>query len=201
MRATTLKRAALAAAVTLAHASLAFAGETAGAVPAAGDVGFPQLKQTDTYASQIFWLAACFVLLWVLMSKVALPRVGGTIDARRKIRSDGLEAAGRASAEAESVTKAYEAFLARAQNEAQDILRASSEAAAARTAEGISRFGETAVRRIAEAETSIQNAKREAFTSLADISAEVAADMAARIAGIQVTKADARAAVTGLMKG
>ena len=37
----------------------------------------------ETFASQLFWLTICFVFLFVMMWKVALPRIGAIIDARQ----------------------------------------------------------------------------------------------------------------------
>ena len=42
---------------------------------------FPPFN-AETYASQLFWLALCFVFLLVMMSKVALPRIGRIIEER-----------------------------------------------------------------------------------------------------------------------
>ena len=55
--------------------------ETAGAEHHEEKGGFPQLD-ISTYASQVFWLFISFVLIYALMSKVALPKVGAVIDTR-----------------------------------------------------------------------------------------------------------------------
>ena len=47
-----------------------------------GHGGFPPF-QSETYASQLVWLAVAFVLLYVLMSKLALPRVAAIIESRQ----------------------------------------------------------------------------------------------------------------------
>ena len=48
---------------------------------------------SSTYASQLVSLAIAFVALYLIVSRIALPRVGGTIDARQnKIEGDLAEA-------------------------------------------------------------------------------------------------------------
>ena len=53
------------------------------AVPAEGHkAGFPPF-QRETFASQLVWLVIAFVLLYALVAKFALPRVGGIFAARQ----------------------------------------------------------------------------------------------------------------------
>ena len=51
--------------------------------PVAGQGGFPPFK-TESYPSQIFWLAITFVLLLVFVRTVIVPRIGGTITERKR---------------------------------------------------------------------------------------------------------------------
>ena len=58
----------------------------------AGHTTFPPF-QSEFFPSQLFWLAVSFVLLYVLMSKIALPRIGAIMADRSKRISDDLAAA------------------------------------------------------------------------------------------------------------
>ena len=52
-------------------------------VPSGGHKGpFPPF-QRETFASQLVWFAICFVVLYLVVSKLALPRVGGILAERR----------------------------------------------------------------------------------------------------------------------
>ena len=81
---------------------------------------FPPFMK-ETFASQLLWLAVFFVLLYVLMAKVALPRVGSILQARRdRIAADLAEAQAHKE-ESEAAMAAYEKALADARNRAQAI--------------------------------------------------------------------------------
>src|SRR5690242_5335064 len=82
--------------------------------------GFPPFEPS-TFASQLVSLAIAFVALYIIVSRIALPRVGAVIDARQdKIEGDLAEAQ-TLKDESESALKAYEADLAAARSKAQAI--------------------------------------------------------------------------------
>lgn len=163
------------------------------------NVGFPQLN-AKTYPSQLLWLFVSFGLLYTLMSKVALPRVGEVLDARRAHKENDLKRAEQLQEEATKVKAAYEAAIAKAQSEAQDAQHAAEQEISEKIAAENAKFGEAARKRVATAEQNIARAKEEALASLADISADVAADMVNKVAGVQVGKAEAKKAVTTVMQ-
>ena len=78
----------------------------------------PQLE-VSTFAPQLVWLAITFCLLYVLMARIGLPRVGSAIDARRHRIDDDLARASQLKSEAETVMAAYQQTLASARAEAQ----------------------------------------------------------------------------------
>src|SRR5262249_51309661 len=90
-------------------------------VPSDGHKGpFPPF-QRETFASQLIWFAVFFVLLYVLMSKVALPRVGGILADRRGHIDSDLNAAQKLRDESDAELEAYEKALAGARGRAQTI--------------------------------------------------------------------------------
>src|SRR3974390_416110 len=77
----------------------------------AGGVKFPPF-QTETFAPQLIWLAITFVTLYVMLSRVVLPRIAGVIEGRQaRIRRD-LEQAERLKTETDQAIASYEAALA-----------------------------------------------------------------------------------------
>jgi len=82
----------------------------------------PQLNVHD-FPPQLIWLLITFVLLFVLMAKVALPKIGGVIDARAaRIRAD-LDRAAALKTEAETAMAEYEKALAAARAQGQSMTR------------------------------------------------------------------------------
>ncbi|WP_337996911.1 F0F1 ATP synthase subunit B' [Oleispirillum naphthae] len=147
----------------------------------------PQFDPTS-FASQLFWLAVTFITLYVLMSKVALPRVGDILEERQKRISDDLDMAERLKSETEAAIAAYEKALAEARSAAQAEISRVMDANAAEAAARHKKLEEQLSAKITESEEHIHAAHREAMAEVGGIAAEVAAAIVERIAGV---KADA----------
>lgn len=161
--------------------------------------GLPQLDPS-TYPSQIFWLLVSFVLLYTLMSRVALPRVTEVLDMRQTQRDNNLNRAEHLQEDAAKIRQTLDAAMAAAQAEAQATLSAREQENAKKLNAENARFMEHARNRIASAEQNIAKAKEEALLSLADISAEVAADIVQKVSGSAANKNDAKKVVMKLMQ-
>lgn len=159
--------------------------------------GFPQLDVT-TYSSQVFWLAITFALLYLLMSRIALPRVTEVLDMRQTQINTNLDRAAQLNEEAEKAKEAFESILSEAQDNARETIAAVEQKAAERAAADSAQFTEQARERVSTAEANIAKAKAEALNSMTDIAAEVAADMVNKVAKTHITKADALPAVKAL---
>src|SRR5437764_10492670 len=77
--------------------------------------GFPPFE-SSTYASQLVSLAIAFVALYLIVSRIALPRVGGVIDARQNAIEADLAAAQKPKDESDAALTAYESALAGARS-------------------------------------------------------------------------------------
>jgi F-type H+-transporting ATPase subunit b len=94
---------------------------------------FPPFDSTY-FAPQLIWLALIFGCLYLLMSKVALPRVAGILSTRKQTIGDDLAAANKAQQDAAAAAAAHEATLAAAKTKAQALGQA-AHAEAAKAAE------------------------------------------------------------------
>ncbi|MEM7739384.1 MAG: F0F1 ATP synthase subunit B' [Pseudomonadota bacterium] len=106
------------AAGALAFAGVAFAAEPAGQEAAAG--GLPQLN-AGTYAGQIFWLLVFFFVLYLLLSRVFLPRLGSVIEERRSRIADDFDKAAEFKRQADEAEAGYKKALADARANASKI--------------------------------------------------------------------------------
>ena len=82
--------------------------------------GFPPFD-SSTFPSQLVSLAVAFVALYIIVSRFALPKVGGTIEARQNAIEGDLAQAQKLKDESDAALKAYEGELAAARSRAQAI--------------------------------------------------------------------------------
>ncbi len=85
-----------------------------------GSSGMPQLNAAD-WAPQIVWLTITFVFLYVMMARVALPRIATVLEERRDKIADDLDKAAQLKKETDDAIEAYEAALAEARGKANAI--------------------------------------------------------------------------------
>ena len=93
----------------------------------------PQLEQIATYPSQVFWLVVTFMVLFVIMWRIAVPRISDALEARQQRIDDNLERAAEIKKEAEAAIEAYEQSLAEARSEAQSAIAEANAQACGRT--------------------------------------------------------------------
>jgi F-type H+-transporting ATPase subunit b len=173
------------------------AGEAAGHATSA--VGMPQLDFT-TFANQIFWLAVALVVIYVLLSRVALPRIGATLaDRQGRIAAD-IAAAERLKAEAVAAEKAYQQALTDARSEAGKIVAATKAEIDADLAKALAKADAEIAARAAESEKAIADIRAGAAASVGAVATETAAAIVAALGGSADAKAVA-AAVADRMKG
>lgn len=82
--------------------------------------GFPPFK-TETYPSQVFWLVISFAFLFVVLWRVAGPRINAAITGRRGTINAAIDGAAKARTDAEAAQGAYEDALAKARARASAL--------------------------------------------------------------------------------
>ncbi len=168
-------------------------------VPAEHKGTFPPF-QRETFASQLIWFALTFVILYVVMAKVALPRLGGIIDARRNRLEGDFAAAQRSKAQSDAAIAAYEKALAEARTRAQAIA-AETRAKQAVAAEEQHKAIEAKLdAKLAEADKTISATKAAAMTNVRGIAIDTASALVERLIGTVPGPQEVAAAVDDVTK-
>jgi len=162
-------------------------------------VGMPQLD-FSTFPNQIFWLAVTLVVIYLILNRVALPRIASVLAERRGTITNDIAAAEELKLKAEEAEIAYNQALADARGEAQKIvteakagIQADLDAATAKA------DAEIAVK-VVESERAIAEIRAGALKSVKEVARATAAEIVAAMG----SKADAKtitAAVNARTKG
>lgn len=165
----------LAAAATTAEQAAGHGAEAA----AEHGKGLPQLD-FSTFPSQIFWLLVAMVVLFYLMSKIALPRIGSVLEERADAVADDLDRAEEFKRKAEEAEAAYQQALTDARARAQEI-----------AAEKRAEIQKEVDAEIAKAEAEISARASEGEKRIAEIreSAKASVEEVARETGLAVVAA------------
>jgi F-type H+-transporting ATPase subunit b len=175
------------------------AATTASTEAPEGRGAFPPF-QSQNFPSQLVWLAVTFVLLYVLMSRIALPRIAGILADRDKRIADDIAAANRFKEQSDTAHTAYEKALADARSRAQSIASATREEQAA-AAEATNKQLEAKLHeRIAAAEQSIAASRTSAMSNVGSIASDTAAAIVERLIGQAPAAHEVAAAVNETMK-
>jgi F-type H+-transporting ATPase subunit b len=139
--------------------------------------------QKETFASQLIWLAIFFIGLYLLMSRIALPRVGGIIAARSSQIEGDLAEANRLKQETEGAIAAYEKTLADARANAQAIGAKTRDQLMAEADKRRKILEDQLNRKLEEAEKTIAATKTTAMGNVRGIATEAAAAIVERLIG------------------
>jgi F-type H+-transporting ATPase subunit b len=150
--------------------------------PAGGHGPFPPFDK-QTFPSQLLWLTLTFVALYLLMSRIALPRIDSILERRRARISGDLAEALRLKGLSDAAIAAYEKSLAEARARAQALLNDSRQRQAAEAEAARKALDATLNARIAEAESRISETKSAAMVNVRGIATEAAAAIVERLIG------------------
>jgi F-type H+-transporting ATPase subunit b len=157
--------------------------------------------QKDTFASQLVSLLIAFVALYLIVSRIALPRVGSLLDERQNKIEGDLATAQTLKDESDAALKAYETELAAARSRAQAIGAETREKLNAAAEAERKTLEERLAVKLAEAEKSIAATRATAMSNVRGIAAEAAAAIVQRLTGMQPDGKSLDSAVDASLKG
>mgnify|MGYP001436985620 CR=1 FL=1 len=167
------------------------AAVAAEAAQGAAKKGLPQLD-ANYFAPQLFWLAVTFALLFFLMSKVALPRIGDVVAERSGRIARDIEAAAKLKGETDKALADYEKALSEARGKASSIAKETREALGRETEAEKAKVEVHLSKKMNEAEARIAATKTKALSAVNDIAAETASAVVGRLIGQDVSLADVK---------
>lgn len=156
--------------------------------------GLPQL-QFEHWGGQIVWLLLIFAVLYVVLSKVLLPRVSGAIDERGGKIAGDIADARRLKDEAEVQARAAAAEVAEARAKAQKTAADAKAKATAEAAERQAKEEAVLAAKLAEAEASIQAARDQAMSQVRVVAEETAGAIVQKLTGKVATAAELKSAL------
>lgn len=166
---------------------------------AASAPGMPQLD-FSTFGNQIFWLLVTLVVIYMILSRVALPRIGAVLAERQGTITNDIAAAESLKAKAVEAEAAYNKALADARVEANRIIAETKAEIQADLDKAIAKADAQIAAKTAEGEKAIAEIRESALENVTAVAKDTAKEIVVAMGG----NADARsvnAAVTARMKG
>jgi F-type H+-transporting ATPase subunit b len=156
---------------------------------------FPPLDP-NSFAPQLIWFALTFGALYLLLSRVALPRVTSVIEARAAHIKRDLDEAQRLKSETDKALAEYEKALADAKGKANGIAQQTRDTLKTYTDQQRAKIDKQIADKASSAESQIMASKQAALGSVGTIAAETAEAIVGRLLGAQVSRDEAMAAVS-----
>jgi F-type H+-transporting ATPase subunit b len=168
-------------------------------VPGGGKPQFPPFNK-DTFASQLVWFAIFFIALYLVIARLAIPRIGGIVKARSDRIDGDLAEASRLKEQSDAALKAYEKSLADARARAQALANETRDKFNAE-ADQARRKLETALNiKLAEAEKTIAATKTAAMANVRGIAIDTAGAIVERLIGAAPAGNAVETAVADVLK-
>lgn len=162
-------------------------------------IGMPQLCG-EWMPNQFFWLAVTLVVIYLVLSRVALPRIAGILAERQGTITNDIAAAEDLKAKAVEAEAAYNQALADARAEAQRIVGEAKAEIQADLNDAIAKADAEIAAKAAESEKAIAEIRAGALESIKVVATDTAAEIVSVLGG-KPDSADVAAAVDTRIKG
>ena len=149
----------------------------------------PQLD-FSMWPPQLIWLAITFGVLYLLMSKFALPKIGGTIEQRQNRIATDLDEAKRLKDETEKAIAAYEAALAEAKAKAHVIAQETRDTLNAEVELERAKLDAKLAERMLQAEERITKTKEDALKNVEQVASDTASEIVSQLIGSKPSAAE-----------
>ncbi len=170
-----------------------------GLVESADSSGMPQLNPKFWF-SQIFWLILTFGILFIVLSKLILPKISKNLEVRKFQILENIETAEKQREESENKIKEYEKIIHDSKNEAKNYFNKARE----KVLKDIDNKREVLENNINEeivkVEKEISELKNKSAETINKIAIEISSDIVKQLIGVQVNNSSISATVENISK-
>ena len=160
----------------------------------AAGAGMPQLDSTY-WASQAFWLVLIFTLLYLVLSKMFIPKIKESLDDRENKIKDDLDEAQKLKFVAEEKLREYEITIEKTKKEAQRVIFESKNKLSFEIQNKKKEIEKEIGAEVKNAEKEIENLKKDSLISISTISEEMASKVIEMVSGEPLNQSSIKAAV------
>ena len=161
--------------------------------------GMPQLNP-EFWISQIFWLTITFGILYVVLSKLILPKISTNLELRKSQILENIEAAEKQREESEKKIKEYEEIVQNGKNEAKNYFNLTREKVIKNINVKKDSLNKELGAEIKKAETEIQNLRDKAPEKINKIAIETSSDLIQKLIRIKVNSSSISAIVDDISR-
>ena len=166
---------------------------------AAESGGMPQLNP-EFWVSQIFWLTLTFGILYLVLSKIILPKISTNLESRKTQISDNIEAADKQREESENKIKEYEEIISKSKSEAKNIFNQAREDALKDINSKREILDKQIEEEIKKAEDEINQLRKNAPVKINKIAIEISSELTKKLIGAEINNSSISAIVDDLSK-
>ena len=166
---------------------------------AAENVGMPQLNP-EFWISQIFWLTITFGILYIVLSKIILPKISANLEIRKSQIVENIEAADKQREASEKKLKDYEKIINDSKIEAKKIFYKAREKILKDINQKKQSLNDELNSEIKKAESEVKELKNKAPEKITKIAIETSKDLIQQLIGIEVNNSSISAIVDDVSK-
>ena len=154
----------------------------------------PQLE-LEYFAPQIIWLVISFTVLWLLMAKLALPRIALILEERQKRISDNLAMAENLKLDSDAEIEAYGTAISEGKEQARIIISEAIQFSANEAEKQTQELNVSISKMLKEAEDRIESAKSKAMKNIESSAVEITSDIIERLTDKEFQETEVKGAV------
>jgi len=166
---------------------------------AAESGGMPQLNP-EFWISQIFWLTLTFGILYIVLSKLILPKISDNLESRKSQILENIEAAEKQRQNSEEQLKEYEEIVSKSKMEAKNIFNQAREKALKDISAKKDVLDKQIDDEIGKAEQEIKELQKSAPDKINKIAIETSSELIQKLIGAEVNNSSISAIVDDLSR-